>query len=240
MYEERTYRGRTNPSGLVPSTVLVKETDLFLLADKDVSAEARESVLGHRHKLEAYITKYPGFASSLVPVKAEVGAPKIVMAMAEAGRAAGVGPMAAVAGTISELVGEDLSGLSEEVIVENGGDIYIRSAVDRRISLYAGDSPLSEKVGLLIRPQDTPLGVCTSSGKVGHSLSMGSAHAVCIVSRSCALADAAATSAGNVVKGPGDVEAAIDFARRIEGVLGVVVIAGDRLGAWGKVELIKL
>jgi len=237
MYEERTYRGRTNPAGLVPFTVEVKETDLFLLADKDLSAEARESVIGHRHKLEGYITRYPRFFTSLTPVEVELGAPGIVRMMADAGRAAGVGPMAAVAGTISELVGRDLSGLTSEIIVENGGDIYISSAKERKISLYAGDSPLSEKVALVIRPEDTPLGICTSSGRVGHSLSFGSAHAVCIVSRSTALADAAATATGNVVKGPGDVEKGIEFAQKIEGVLGVVVIAGERLGAWGKVEL---
>jgi len=240
MYEERTYRGRTNPAGLVPFTVEVRETDLFILADKDLSAEVRESVLRHRHKLEAYITKYPRFFTSLSPVNVELGAPGIVRTMAEAGKAAGVGPMAAVAGTISELVGRDLAGLTSEIIVENGGDIYISSSKERKVSLYAGDSPLSEKVALVIRPEDTPLGVCTSSGRVGHSLSMGSAHAVCIISRSTALADAAATATGNVVKGPGDVDAGIEFARGIDGVLGVVVIAGDRLGAWGKVELARI
>jgi hypothetical protein len=160
--------------------------------------------------------------------------------MADAGEKAGVGPMAAVAGTISELVGNDLGEFSKDVIVENGGDVYIKSASDRIVSLYAGDSPLSEKVGLKVLAQDTPLGVCTSSGRVGHSLSMGSAHAVCIVSRSTALADAAATSTGNVIKGPADIEAGIEYAKAIDGVLGVVVIAGDKLGAWGTVELVRL
>jgi len=240
MYEERTYRGRVRADGLAAFTVVVKETDLFILADRDLSALARDVVIRHRHQLEAYIVRHPEFLTSLVPVELRLGAPEVVLRMARAALPANVGPMAAVAGTFSELVGEALLAESSQVIVENGGDIYINSSSERVVALYAGDSPLSGKVGINIKPGDTPLGVCTSSGRVGHSLSLGKAHAACIISKSTPLADAAATTVGNVVQGPGDVERGIECARSIEGVLGAVVIAGDRLAAWGQVELVKL
>jgi uncharacterized protein len=240
MYEERTYRGIVGASGLVSFTVVVKETDLFILADSDLSALAKEVVLRERHRLEGYIERHPEFLGSLAPVDAAQGAPDIVTRMTRAAVLAGVGPMAAVAGAFSEVVGEALLAGSGQVIVENGGDIYIRSDIKRTVAVYAGDSPLSGRVGIAVKPEDTPLGVCTSSGRVGHSLSLGRSHAACIVSASTPLADAAATAVGNLVKGPSDIGRAIEFAKGISGVAGALVIAGDRLGAWGNVELVSL
>jgi len=240
MYEERTYRGIVGASGLVTFTVVVKETDLFILADTDLSTLAKEVVLRERHRLEGYIGRHPEFLGSLVPVVPAPGAPDIVIRMTRAARAAGVGPMAAVAGAFSEVVGEALCAESGQVIVENGGDIYIRSDVKRTVAVYAGDSPLSGKVGIAVQPEDTPIGVCTSSGRVGHSLSLGRSHAACIVSASTPLADAAATAVGNIVRGPSDIDRAVEFAKGISGVSGALVIADDKLGAWGRVELVSL
>ncbi|MHB8174313.1 MAG: UPF0280 family protein, partial [Nitrospirota bacterium] len=191
MYEVRTYRDFFQSADLVPFTVVVKETDLFILARTDLSALALETVLSHRHRLESFIEKYPGFRASLQPVKIPSWAPEVARIMAEAGKSAGVGPMAAVAGAFSELVGRALLERSPEVIVENGGDIYINTLRERTVALFAGDSPLSGKVGIKISPGDCPLGVCTSSGKVGPSFSLGVAHAACIIAKSAAFADAA-------------------------------------------------
>lgn len=240
MYEERTYRHIVSAAGLCQFTVVVKETDLLILADSDLTELVTRVVVNHRHQLETYIARYPEFLSSLVPLNAATGAPDVVVRMVEAGKAAGVGPMAAVAGVFSELVGEALLKESTEAVVENGGDIFIKSSTVRTAGIYAGDSPLSGRVGIKIRPEDTPLGVCTSSGRVGHSLSLGAAHAACVISASTALADAAATATGNVVKSAGDIERALSFAMGIPGVMGVVVVAGDRIGAMGHVELVSI
>jgi len=237
MYEDRTYRRSVKAGGLFPFTVVVKETDLFILADRDLAELAASVVIKHRHRLETYIGMHPDFLTSIVPLNAVTGAPEVVRRMADAARAAGVGPMAAVAGTFSELVGEALLKESSEVIVENGGDIFISTKTERVAGIYAGDSPLSGRVGVRIRPEDSPIGVCTSSGRVGHSLSLGLAHAACVLSPSTALADAAATAVGNLVKGPDDIERALSFAMDIPGVTGVVVIEAGRIGAMGKVEL---
>jgi ApbE superfamily uncharacterized protein (UPF0280 family) len=127
--------------------------------------------------------------------------------------------------------------LSPEVIVENGGDIFLKSQKDRTIGIYAGRSPLTGKVGLDIKGKDTPLGVCTSSGTVGHSLSLGKADAVIALSRSTALADAAATAIGNIIKSADDIPRGIERAINIKGLSGIIIIKDDRIGFWGKVEI---
>jgi hypothetical protein len=148
--------------------------------------------------------------------------------------------MAAVAGAIAEHVGLDLLFHTDEVIVENGGDIFLKTHSPVTVGVFAGDSPLSLRIGLRINPKENPLSVCTSSGTVGHSLSFGKADAVCVISRSCSLADAAATSIGNKVESKAHIQRAIDFGKQIEGVMGIVVIVGDAVGAWGEVEMVPL
>jgi ApbE superfamily uncharacterized protein (UPF0280 family) len=96
-----------------------------------------------------------------------------VREMADATREVGVGPMAAVAGAIAESVGKELLPYSDEVIVENGGDIFLKTSKERFIGVYAGKSKFTKKIAFSILPDETPLGVCTSSGTVGHSLSFG-------------------------------------------------------------------
>ena len=105
------------------------------------------------------------------------------------------------------------------------------------VGIYAGKSPLTGRIGLVIRGQDTPLGICTSSGTVGHSLSYGRADAVIAVARSTALADAAATAIGNLIINPEDIPAGIELAQGIDGLKGVVIIQGEKIGLWGKLKL---
>ena len=146
--------------------------------------------------------------------------------------------MASVAGTNAQYVGTDLLKESASIIVENGGDIFLKTENEASVGVFAGKSPLTYKVALRIRPEDMPLGVCTSSGTVGHSLSLGRADAVCVTSKSASLADAAATFLGNCVKRKDDIKAAIETGAAIEGVLGVLIIIGDKMGVHGKIELV--
>lgn len=240
MYQKRTYRNLVRTEDLVNFEVIVKETDLLIRAEKDLSREAREAVLKYRSQLEAYIDKNPWFEKSLSPLPMDPYAPKIVQEMFRASQVAQVGPMASVAGAIAEWVAKDLLPFSKEVIIENGGDIFLLSSRERIIGIYAGLSPLSLRVGILIPPQETPLGICTSSGTVGHSLSFGKADAVCILSKSVALADAVATAIGNRVQGKKDIDSALERGSMIEGVLGIIIIVGEKIGVWGKMNLVSL
>jgi ApbE superfamily uncharacterized protein (UPF0280 family) len=237
MYQPRTYRHWVKDKDLVAFNVTVNETDLYIRARSDLKRQAHKLVLKYRQMLEKYIERHPQFLTSLEPLAVTDDAPQIVAVMAEAAQKAGVGPMAAVAGAIAEAVGSELAAISPEVIVENGGDIYIKSSGKRLIGIYAGKSPLTGRVGLEIEGKDTPLGVCTSSGTVGHSLSLGKADAVIALSPSTALADAAATAIGNRILKPEDIPGGIEFARSIKGLKGVVIIQGERVGVWGEVKL---
>jgi ApbE superfamily uncharacterized protein (UPF0280 family) len=240
MYEKRTYRNLVKSDDLVQFQVVVKETDLLVRAEGNLSKETRESVLKYRHQLETYIAMNPEFQKSLIPLPDDPYAPEIAREMIRTSRLARVGPMAAVAGAMAEWVSKDLLRLSREVIVENGGDIYLATSKERTIGIYAGDSPLSLKIGIVISPDETPLGVCTSSGTVGPSLSFGRADAVCILAKSSALADAAATAVGNVVREKKDIEPGLERGREIAGVLGTLIIVEEKMGVWGNVKLIRL
>jgi ApbE superfamily uncharacterized protein (UPF0280 family) len=238
--QPRTYRTRMARSGLVGFRVAVKETDLMVLADKDLSREVRSLIIQERQQLEAYGQKHPEFFTTLTPFPPDPYAPTLVRNMIGAGAIAGVGPMAAVAGAIAARVGEALRGLSDEVIVENGGDIFMHLKHPATVSLYAGRSPLSHKVGVKIYPDRETWGVCTSSGTVGPSLSFGRADAACVVAADAALADACATALGNRVPDASAVNEALEWLGQIPGILGGVVIVGEHLGAWGQIELIPL
>ena len=145
--------------------------------------------------------------------------------------------MASVAGAIAEFVGQDLLRYSNNVIVENGGDIFIKTGKGMRVGIFAAESALSMKVAIRVLPEETPMGICTSSASVGHSMSFGIADAVCVKSKSAILADAAATFVGNRVKKKENIKRAIEDGLKIEGVLGIVVIAGDAMGIAGNIEI---
>lgn len=237
MYEPRTYRNWVKGKGLVSFNVIVKETDLYIRASKNLKSKARKLVIKYREALERYIDRDPTFLTSLKPLIVGDDAPRIVKTMAESARKAGVGPMSSVAGAIAEFVGTELLAYSPEVIVENGGDIFLKSLEKRLISIYAGKSSLTGKIGLEIEPEKTPLGICTSSGKVGHSISFGLADAVVVLSPSTPLADAAATAIGNVIQRPDDIPSGIELAKNITGVKGVLIIIDDKVGVWGEVTI---
>lgn len=238
MYKARAYRSWTGSGDLVFFEVIEKETDLAIYASTDLAKQARAAVLTCRRALEDYIKRDGRFYSSLEPIDVGSGAPEIVKAMAVAGKKAGVGPMAAVAGAVAEFVGREIGHLSDEVIVENGGDIFLRTAKKRVLGVYAGeDSPFTGKLALEVGPAPEGLGVCTSSGTVSHSLSFGRSDAVVVIAADAALADAAATATGNILKRPEDMARGIDFARSIGGVTGVVVMMKDKMGSWGDIKL---
>lgn len=239
-YQPRYYRDWSKDRDLVSFNVVVKETDLYIRARRFLKDKALEIVQRQRSLLENYLARHPGFVAALEPFPVGDDAPAIARTMADAAARVNVGPMAAVAGAFAEFVGRDLLKYTAEVIVENGGDIFLKSTKSRLVGIYAGeDSPLTGRIALKIEPSDTPLGVCTSSGTVGHSLSFGKSDAVVVLSPSTALADAAATAIGNLVKAETDVQNALDYARGVDGLVGVAVIINDKMGVLGKINLIR-
>ncbi len=238
----RNYRCLYRQKDLVHFQVVVKETDLDIGVSQKCFSPKLANWVFHlvrncRTPLEEYIKKDLLFYKTLSPYNPLPDAPPLVYKMALAAGKANVGPMAAVAGAIAEEIGQALLKRSKEVIVENGGDIFLRTTCRRQIGIFAGPSPFSYRLALEIIPEGTPLGICTSSGTVGHSLSFGKADAVVILSPSAALADAVATAAGNLVQNEADLQKAVNFAASIPEVTGALAIKGDRLAAWGRVKM---
>ncbi|MBO8129128.1 MAG: UPF0280 family protein [Peptococcaceae bacterium] len=242
-YRERTYRESFKKTELHFFQVVVKETDLYIGVPRDrftpeLAEEVYDLVLKARRDMEQYLQFHPGFKESLEPVTPDPDAPKMIRDMVQAAAACGVGPMAAVAGAFAQLVGRYLANSYTEVIVENGGDIYLQTTKPRLIGIFAGNSPFSGRIAVKVPPYLSPLGICTSSGTVGHSLSFGKADAVTVLAETSILADAVATATANKINRPEDLQAATAFAAEIKGVRGVLAIKNDKLAAWGEVELV--
>ncbi|HPU00403.1 MAG: UPF0280 family protein [Firmicutes bacterium] len=242
MNARRLYRHAAGGRRFKTFSVKVKESDLWIAVPRKSFSEALpgqvEQLLWQaRRQLELYIAAHPQFALTMEPYLVHGPAPPIAVEMARAGNTCGVGPMAAVAGALAEIVGRWLLQHCDEVIVENGGDIFLKAVEAVKVAILAGKSPLSGKIALLVEPGEGPLGISTSSGTVGHSYSMGRADAAVVLSPSAALADAAATAVGNAVQGPADLEKALDLARSLEGVTGAAVICGEKMALWGQVRI---
>lgn len=238
-YQKRFYRDWAWAKDLRVCRIAARETDLQILTNKRLDREfAEERIRLYRWEIENYISRDPRFPVALKPISVELDAAPIIKEMAAQSKKANVGPMACVAGAIAEFLGRDLLKKGyKEVLIENGGDIFLKSEHIRRVGIYAGRSRAWNNLKLKIKPQDMPLGICTSSGTVGHSLSFGCADSVVILSKSAALADAVATACANRINSKGDLQQALDFARSIEGVSGAVIILKNDLLSWGKIEL---
>lgn len=240
MESNRFYRQNIKAENLIFFRACVEQTDLYIGAETTLEEKAKSFIKEYRQQITAYIKHHPEFLHSLTPVKPLKIAPPIVVDMCNASALAEVGPMAAVAGAVSKFVGQRLLEFSNEVIVENGGDIYIKTDRDRTIGIYAGHSPLSGKIAIRINKDNTPCGICTSSGTVGHSQSFGKTDAAVVIHPDTSVADACATALGNRVKASRDIEYALSYINGIPEIRGALVIIGESIGAIGDIELCRI
>ncbi|MGC9965631.1 MAG: UPF0280 family protein [Syntrophobacteraceae bacterium] len=244
MYTEthRFYRYQHQaPKGWESFQVKYRETDLWIRARLNLEREATQAALSCRLQLEHYIAAHEDFLRSLAPVPDDPLAPPLVRQMLRAGAAAGVGPMASVAGAIAQFVGVALRPFSDSVIVENGGDCYLDLIEETTVGIFAGpESPFTGKIAVKLGAQRFPTGICTSSGTIGHSLSFGKTDAVTVISPDAALADAAATRLGNMVKTRADINKALELASSIPSIEAVLILIKDKMGAWGNIEIVAI
>jgi ApbE superfamily uncharacterized protein (UPF0280 family) len=240
LHEARTYRDFGPDGRFTTFRVAVETSDLYVKALRALESETERLIRKYRSRIEYAIERRPEFLNSMEPLEEDENDPPIASRMIAAGRKAGTGPMAAVAGAIAEFVGRELLQWSPELIVENGGDIFLKTDYPVVVGIYAGASPFGGKLGIRVDPTALPLGVCTSSSTVGPSMSWGVADAATVVSTDAALADAAATQLGNRVAKPDDLKEAVRWAVEIPGVLGALAVVGDKLAALGDLELVPL
>jgi len=225
---------------LVRERFRLKETIVTITAEeRDHLEAAKEEIASQRALLEEFIRDDPFFMLTLEPYDRPIEkAPPIAREMARAGSAVGIGPMSAVAGTIASfaLVAMIRAGATH-AIVDNGGDVAL--VADRKVlmGIYAGSSPL-KNLAFEISARPKPLGICTSSGTVGPSISFGSADAAIVVSEDVSLADAAATALGNAV---GEDSPLADSFKVVDkpGIAGAMVIRGEEMALWGELPPLK-
>jgi len=241
-FEERKYRSIQNELRFDYFNVVHQATDLWIGLEKNVVNEQikkqiLDDILVLRNELDTFIALHPEFNSTLIPLQYS-NPPKPIQQLLDAAEIANTGPMAGIAGLFSKYIGMKLIDYTRgsEVLVENGGDIFSSTKSAIVISVYAGQSPLSNKIALNIPAGEW--GICTSSGTVGHSTSFGNADAVTVVSKSTVLADALATQIANQVKSPDDIQGVIEDSTKYKGIEGVVIICGDKMGVTGALEIV--
>ena len=235
----RHYRQQyTRHDGEQAFQVVVEETDLHVTACCDLTQEVGAYVAELRGQLKAFISLHPEFQESLTPVAVPERSSEIIKRMANATAIAGVGPMAAVAGTISQMVCERFADYSSELVVENGGDVFMMSTKNRVAGLLP-DPHSSATVGVVVHAKEFPVAICSSSATIGHSLSLGKGELVAVRSIDGSLADACATALCNTIKNARDVEKVTEQAEAFAqyGIEGVFAQCDGRIGLWGKMEL---
>jgi len=238
----RTYRQNLRPRpGETAFQVVVAQTDLFVVAERPLAREIGDFAAVLRSGLATYLLLHPDFRDSLVPVAPLGHAPEIARDMAEATARFGVGPMAAVAGAVSQAVADRFAGVSPNLLIENGGDVFLHSRVERTVALLARPAE-GARLGLRFPPESLPAAICASSAKVGHSLSLGRADMVTVVADRGAVADAAATALANRLATAEDLEDMLRLAGSWagRGVRGVFAQIGDMAGMVGDIELVAL
>ncbi len=244
LFEERTYRSQFNSERFAGFEINYLETDLWIgINSSSFQPEIKNVALAKikclRNKFYEYIRAEPFFKKSLKPFNPSGFAPLEAKQMAAAAEKAGIGPMSAVAGLFAREVGEEIiqNFLVDEMVIENGGDIYVLLKDELVLSVFAGDSILSERIGLVIPPEKKKLGICTSAGTVGPSLSYGKADAVVVICEDILLADSFATAFGNKVKSPNDVEKVIKQSEKYPEILSLLIICEDKIGIRGDFEM---
>lgn len=243
-FQPRTYRAQFNTDRFKGFEVKFNETDLWIGVDPASFDEkmlevAQNKIESLRKIFDEYIAVEPFFKKSLKPFQPTELAPNEAREMAAAAEKAGIGPMSAVAGLFAREIGEEIikNFSVEELVVENGGDIYVQLKNELIFSVFAGESILSERIGLVIPAENKTIGICTSAGTVGPSISYGNADAVVVVCDDILLADAFATALGNKVKSPDHVEKVIKQAEKYPEIQSVLIICEDKIGIKGENEM---
>ena len=233
----RFYRNNMKSEQLISYNLKIEETDLYISSDINLYDQSHACISYLRSQIQDFIKNNFEFKTSLSPIILSDDASEIISRMCRASELTNVGPMASVAGAISQMLCEQVGTQCDNFIIENGGDIYLKTNQDRIISIYAGENNLKDKLKILIRKELSPISICSSSSNFGHSLSFGKADCVTILSKDAFLCDSCATAICNMVRSPEDIPVALEHAMSIDGILGAVVIISGKIGIIGDIEL---
>ncbi|SMP08150.1 hypothetical protein SAMN06265339_0578 [Desulfurobacterium pacificum] len=199
--EKRFYRKWEKRKGFKSFEIVSGESDIFIsVPEKHYSEELKKTLLNRlitlREQILSFSNKHREFLTSLTPVKIPPLSPAIINYMAKSAKEIGVGPMAGVAGAINFYLSETLKERGiDEFFIENGGDTYFSSKSPVTVGIITGSPNIDGKIGIKLAPGTWS--VCSSSSKIGHSLSLGRTQLVTVVAKDPAIADCAATFLAN-------------------------------------------
>jgi len=227
-------------NGLVNCQFRIGESNIMISSDKPIKTLAKKFLVQIRCEIERYIKLQPEFSESFKPIKIKKNAPLIIKQMSKASHSANVGPMAAIAGAIAEELGNCLDKHVSELIIENGGDIFVNVKRQIVIGVRCHNKTIKDNLGILLNKKRGRCAICTSSGTIGHSFSYGKADAATVIAKNGAIADAWATRLGNEIKSQKDIKKALSLLKNIKDVSGALVLYKKTIAAWGDIELTQI
>ncbi|MBU0693830.1 MAG: UPF0280 family protein [Candidatus Omnitrophica bacterium] len=236
MYEERFYRNAVFSKFSLE--ISHKESDLFISTNTKIDKELTLRILRkYYQEIEDYIKATPLFLTSLSPLEHDEAAPPIVKEMIESSHSTKIGPFSSVSGAIAQYVGKDLLNYTDEVIVENGGDIFLKINEDKRVGVYLGEKFQVANLLLRIKRRDNSFGIASSSSCIGHSLNFGQADLVTIVAHDPIIADGFATSLSNRIKKQKDAKETLAMAKKDPLIEGLLIALEGKIFLWGQIEI---
>jgi len=218
----------------------IKESVLSVLCKPAFIIPAKKAILYSRKHIEKVIAEHPEFLTSHHPVEFQQYSSSIIEKMCMESKRVNVGPMAAVAGLVAEQCLESIINAgAQEAVIDNGGDIALYINKPLNVGIYAGEQfPLS--LAFRLHPRKEPMGICTSSGTVGHSFSYGKADAAIVISKNIVLADVTATALANRIQSPEDLSSCFEILEELPEIEGSMIILGDKISLWGNLpEIIQ-
>jgi len=237
--DKSIYRNKIRSKHKYNWRILYKYSDILVSSDKDVGARLKKLIKEIYAVLESHIKENPSFQKSLSPVESRPQYHPVIKRMCEKSAVFNVGPMASVAGAVCDFIASGLDDFCSCLIIENGGDVFIKSDEDIDVGVYLKNKHFADKIYLRVKADDIPCGLCSSSGSFGHSLSMGKSDLVTVLAESTLSADGAATSVANNINSSKDISKTINSYKKIEDIKGIIIVKNDKLGVWGNIELIK-
>ena len=210
--------------------IQVQDLTLHIQAGTDFNEESRAAALSFWETLHAYTLRNPDVRNSKRPIDVPQDAPEIVREIVRAARRAGVGPMYSFQGAVTDHVGRHLAREVDEVTVNCGGDYYILGR--RRQKLTVSRRADGSTIAVVVPPSRVGVGISMSAARGRAALD-----GLAVLADSCMLADAAAAGVQALLPKDNGFASALAYLRKVKGVLGGVVVMGDRIGVAGGVEI---
>ena len=220
----------------------IGETAVTVISDDNYIGTAEQAVFDAREIILRKISEDPFFRTTFDPYPVSKDDDELIQRMCQASETAGVGPMAGVAGAVAVFAVERMvKEGAEYAIVENGGDIALK--IDRSVTVGVfQDDERFRDIAFRIPRRDGIFGICSSSAKVGPSVSFGKTSISTVFSDDVILADACATALGNLIRDGGQEEmsSALETVGKKKNVDGCVSISDGLMAMFGNVpELIR-